>query len=184
LPLRPWRGYCHKRFPTPAQPTGKMPTNADPGGNSPSRYTASQPICGSKVAGMGHRIRAIEPRDGAAVSVLSLRAWAPVFESMRTVMGERVFTGCTRIGEWRRTPQSATCARPTRRACGSASMTMTGRSDLWRSPNGTKACRRSTCSPSTRRPVDPSTRRPVDPSTRRPVDPSPCRRNVRGSALR
>src|SRR5215475_4512417 len=41
---------------------------------------------------MNDRIRPIESRDVSAVAAFSVRAWAPVFESMRTVLGERVFT--------------------------------------------------------------------------------------------
>lgn len=36
-------------------------------------------------------IRPLTPADTAAVVEFSLRAWAPVFESFRTVLGERVY---------------------------------------------------------------------------------------------
>jgi ribosomal protein S18 acetylase RimI-like enzyme len=43
------------------------------------------------MAGMPETIRPLEPADVAAVEKFSLRAWAPVFQSFRTVLGERVF---------------------------------------------------------------------------------------------
>jgi len=36
-------------------------------------------------------IRPLRPVDIAAVVEFSLRAWAPVFESFRTVLGERAY---------------------------------------------------------------------------------------------
>jgi ribosomal protein S18 acetylase RimI-like enzyme len=42
-------------------------------------------------ATMGPAIRLLAPADVAAVVEFSLRAWAPVFESFRTVLGERVY---------------------------------------------------------------------------------------------
>jgi ribosomal protein S18 acetylase RimI-like enzyme len=43
------------------------------------------------MAGMPATIRPLEPADVAAVVEFSLRAWAPVFQSFRTVLGERVY---------------------------------------------------------------------------------------------
>jgi ribosomal protein S18 acetylase RimI-like enzyme len=43
------------------------------------------------MAVMPATIRSSTPADIAAVVELSLRAWAPVFESFRTVLGERIF---------------------------------------------------------------------------------------------
>jgi ribosomal protein S18 acetylase RimI-like enzyme len=40
---------------------------------------------------VGPTIRPLAPADIAAVVEFSLRAWAPVFESFRTVLGERVY---------------------------------------------------------------------------------------------
>lgn len=40
---------------------------------------------------VGPTIRPLAPADVAAVVEFSLRAWAPVFESFRTVLGERVY---------------------------------------------------------------------------------------------
>ena len=40
---------------------------------------------------MRSTIRPLTPADTAAVVEFSLRAWAPVFESFRTVLGERVY---------------------------------------------------------------------------------------------
>ena len=54
---------------------------------------------------MGERIRPIESRDVAEVADLSVRAWAPVFDSMRTVLGERVFTRL--YPDWRKAQHDA-----------------------------------------------------------------------------
>jgi ribosomal protein S18 acetylase RimI-like enzyme len=43
------------------------------------------------MAVMGPTIRPLTPGDIAAVVEFSLRAWAPVFDSFRRVMGERVY---------------------------------------------------------------------------------------------
>jgi ribosomal protein S18 acetylase RimI-like enzyme len=43
------------------------------------------------VASVGPTIRLLAPADIAAVVEFSLRAWAPVFESFRAVLGERVY---------------------------------------------------------------------------------------------
>jgi ribosomal protein S18 acetylase RimI-like enzyme len=43
------------------------------------------------MAGMRATIRPLTPADTAAVVEFSLRAWAPVFESFLTVLGERVY---------------------------------------------------------------------------------------------
>ncbi|HEY0700365.1 MAG TPA: hypothetical protein VGD43_21485, partial [Micromonospora sp.] len=40
---------------------------------------------------MEHSIRPLAPGDLDAVVDLSLRAWAPVFTSMRAALGERVY---------------------------------------------------------------------------------------------
>jgi hypothetical protein len=40
---------------------------------------------------VGPTIRPLSAADIAAIVEFSLRAWAPVFESLRTVLGERVY---------------------------------------------------------------------------------------------
>jgi GNAT superfamily N-acetyltransferase len=40
---------------------------------------------------MGERIREYQPSDSEAVVALSLRAWAPVFNSMEQVLGHEIF---------------------------------------------------------------------------------------------
>lgn len=54
---------------------------------------------------MGHRIRILESRDVDAVADLSIRAWAPIFASMRAVLGERVFTRL--YPDWRQAQDEA-----------------------------------------------------------------------------
>jgi hypothetical protein len=43
-------------------------------------------------------IRALTEADIQAVVHLSLRAWAPVFASFETVLGEEIYGGSTRTG--------------------------------------------------------------------------------------
>jgi GNAT superfamily N-acetyltransferase len=66
---------------------------------------------------MDHRIRALESRDVDPVAEFSLRAWAPVFASMRAVMGERVFD--RQYPDWRLAQEAAV-----REVCTSESMTV------------------------------------------------------------
>jgi ribosomal protein S18 acetylase RimI-like enzyme len=53
------------------------------------RVRVSDPV--AMMAIMGPTIRPLHPADTAAVVEFSLRAWAPVFESFRAVLGERVY---------------------------------------------------------------------------------------------
>ncbi|HTE70370.1 MAG TPA: GNAT family N-acetyltransferase [Actinomycetes bacterium] len=53
------------------------------------RVRVTDPV--AMMAIMGPTIRPLHPADIAAVVEFSLRAWAPVFESFRAVLGERVY---------------------------------------------------------------------------------------------
>jgi hypothetical protein len=56
--------------------------------------TGGAVVLGVRVTGpvaMMAIIRPLTPVDIAAVVEFSLRAWAPVFESFRTVLGERIY---------------------------------------------------------------------------------------------
>jgi ClpA/ClpB-like protein len=70
--------------------------------------TVTDPV--AMMAIMGPTIRALTPADIAAVVEFSLRAWAPVFESFRTVLGERVYQAL--YPDW-----STTQARAVEAAC-------------------------------------------------------------------
>ena len=72
---------------------------------------------GGKVAAMDHQIRILEPGDVQAVVALSLRAWAPVFDSMRATLGERVFERL--YPDWRQAQEAAV-----RNVCDSGSLTV------------------------------------------------------------
>jgi ribosomal protein S18 acetylase RimI-like enzyme len=59
------------------------------------------------------RIRPLEPDDLPGIVDLSLRAWAPVFGSLRTVLGDEVFLRLH--PDWRASQEravTATCTRP------------------------------------------------------------------------
>jgi ribosomal protein S18 acetylase RimI-like enzyme len=69
------------------------------GEQAPAASCSLEPSCsGVRVIGpvammaiMPATIRPLTPADTAAVVAFSLRAWAPVFESFRTVLGDRVY---------------------------------------------------------------------------------------------
>lgn len=66
---------------------------------------------------MDPQIRILEPRDVQAVVALSLRAWAPVFDSLRATLGGRVFERL--YPDWRQAQEAAV-----RKVCTSGGMTV------------------------------------------------------------
>ncbi len=60
---------------------------------------------------MPARLRPLEPADLPRVVDLSLRAWEPVFTSLRTVLGDEVFQRLYRTGGATRNGRSPPPAR-------------------------------------------------------------------------